>query len=85
MKRILLMMAVVLMTSRAALAAPAKPQPVTHIQSDGTSVTLVMQGGEFIHSLMTLDGLTVGRNVLGDYCYMAAGEMSTMLAHDQGN
>ena len=85
MKRILLMMAVMLMTSRAALAAPAKPQPFTHIQSDGTSVTLVMQGGEFIHSLMTLDGLTVGRNAQGDYCYMAAGEMSTMLAHDQGN
>ena len=66
-----------------ALAAPAKPEPFTHTQSDGTTVTLVMRGGEFNHSLMTLDGLTVAQDENGDYCYTANGSLSTMLAHNQ--
>ena len=67
------------------MAAPAKPEPFTHVQSDGTTVTLVMGGGEFNHSLMTLDGLTVGRDMNGNYCYKAAGSLSDVLAHDAGH
>ena len=67
------------------MAVPAKPVPFTHTQSDGTTVTLVMGGGEFCHSLMTLDGLTVAQNIQGDYCYMASGDLSDVLAHDTGN
>ena len=67
------------------MAAPAKPEPFTYVQSDGTTVTLMMGGGEFNHSLMTLDGLTVGRDMNGDYCYKAAGSLSDVLAHDQGH
>ena len=68
-----------------AMAAPAKPEPFTHIQSDGMAVTLVMRGGKFCHSLMTLDGLTVARAMNGDYCYVADGALSDMRAHDQGH
>lgn len=67
------------------LAAPAKPDPFTHTQSDGTTVTLVMRGGERNHSLMTLDGLTVHRTFNGDYCYAVGGALSDVLAHDEGS
>lgn len=67
------------------MAAPAKPDPFTHVQSDGSTVTLVMQGGEFVHSLMTLDGLTVDLSPDGDYCYTAGGHLSNVLAHDEGH
>ena len=68
-----------------AMAVPAKPVPFTHVQSDGSTVTLVMRGGEFCHSLMTLDGLTVARAINGDYCYVADGALSDVPAHDQGH
>ena len=67
-----------------ASAVPAKPQPFAHVQSDGSTVTLMMCGGEFNHSLMTMDGLTVARDEGGDYCYTVNGALSNMLAHDKG-
>ena len=85
MKRILLTLAAVMMCGAAAMAVPAKPVPFTHVQSDGSTVTLVMRGGEFNHSLMTMDGLTVARNANGDYCYTADGSLSDVLAHDKGS
>ena len=66
-------------------AVPAKPQPFVHMQSDGTTVTLSMQGGKFNHCLMTLDGLPVGLDDRGDYCYLAGGKQSDMRAHDAGH
>ncbi len=67
------------------LAAPAKPVPFTHVQSDGSTVTLVMSGGERCHALTTLDGFTVALNEQGDYCYWAAGSLSDVRAHDAGH
>jgi M6 family metalloprotease-like protein len=67
------------------MAAPAKPVPFVHVQSDGSMVTLVMKGGEFNHSLMTLDGLTVDQDPDGDYCYTANGVLSNVKAHDVEN
>ena len=68
-----------------AMAVPAKPVPFTHVQSDGTTVTLVMRGGEFNHSLMTTDGLTVAQGPNGDYYYTANNALSDVVAHDQDN
>ena len=85
MKKIFLAIVAAMMCCGMVMAAPAKPVPFTHVQSDGTTVTLVMQGGEFIHSLMTMDGLTVALNAKGDYCYTAGGALSDVVAHDQGN
>ena len=84
MKKILLTMMATMVATVAAMAAPAKPVPFTHVQRDGSTVTLTMRGGEFIHSLMTLDGLTVAQGPDGDYYYTVAGSLSDVAAHDQG-
>ena len=84
MKRLLLLTAAMTLCLCTMLAAPAKPQPFTHIQSDGSTVTLEMRGGERCHALMTLDGLTVQRVANGDYCYIVDATLSDVLAHDAG-
>ena len=66
-------------------AVPAKPQPFVHRQSDGSTVTLTMQGGKFNHCVVTMDGLPVGLDHRGDYCYVAGGSQSDVRAHDAGN
>ena len=81
MRKLLLIVAAT-MCCIAAMAVPAKPVPFTHTQSDGRAVTLVMRGGEFCHSLMTMDGLTVAQDQNGDYCYTAGGSLSTVKAHN---
>lgn len=68
-----------------AMAVPAKPVPFTHVQSDGSTVTLMMRGGKFNHCVMTMDGLTVAQTPNGDYCYTASGSLSDVVAHDAGN
>ena len=83
MKKALLILFAVTTCWLMATAVPAKPYPFSHVQSDGTTVTLVMRGGEFNHSLMTMDGYTVAQAPNGDYCYMASGTLSDMIAHDK--
>lgn len=85
MKKFLLTIMALAMSWTMMLAAPAKPVPFTHTQSDGSTVTLMMRGGERNHSLMTLDGLTVQQAMNGDYCYTVGGAVSDILAHDEGN
>ncbi len=84
MKKLLLTITAAVLACAMAMAAPAKPNTITHVQSDGTTVTLTMRGGEFNRSLVTMDGLTVGRDAHGDYCYSAGDALSDMLAHDPG-
>ena len=84
MKKILLTLMVALTCWSMMLAVPAKPVPFTHVQSDGSTVTLMMQGGELHRSMVTMDGLTVARDSHGDYCYVADGSLSNVRAHDQG-
>lgn len=85
MRRIILAIVLVITAWTIIQAVPAKSVPFTYQQSDGTTVTLVMQGGEFNHSLMTLDGLTVARAMNGDYYYTVRGSMSDVRAHDKGH
>ena len=67
------------------MAVPAKPGiSFTHVQSDGSTVTLTMQGDKFNHHLVTLDGFAVEQDCRGDYCYVAAGTLSNVRAHDEG-
>ena len=84
MKKLLLTITAAVLACAMAMAAPAKPNTITHVQSDGTTVTLTMRGGEFNRSLVTMDGLTVGRDAHGNYCYSAGDALSDMLAHDPG-
>lgn len=83
-KKLILTVSAVLLTCAIAMAVPAKPQTFTHLQSDGTTVTLMMQGGELHRSMVTTDGLTVARVDCGDYCYVADGQLSNVVAHDKG-
>ena len=84
MKRLFLLIVALATLCEMAMAVPAKPVPMTHVQSDGTTVTLMMRGGKFNHSLMTMDGLTVAQSPSGDYCYLASGSLSDVIAHDAG-
>ena len=84
-KRIFVSLLAAVMCCGLAMAVPAKPVPFTHTQSDGSTVTLIMRGGELHRSMATLDGLTVARAINGDYCYVADGALSDVRAHDQGH
>lgn len=85
MKKISLVIVALVTFWNMAMAVPAKPVPFTHVQSDGSSVTLIMRGGKFNHCVMTMDGLTVGQTTSGDYCYTANGSLSNVVAHDAGS
>ena len=85
MKRFAITLAAAVLWCAVTTAVPAKPGlTFTHVQSDGSTVALTMQGGKFNHRLVTLDGLAVQQDCRGDYCYVAEGALSNMRAHDQG-
>ncbi len=50
-------------------ARPGWQKPVDVIQPDGTTVTLLMHGDEFLHFMTTTDGYTVVRGTDGYYRY----------------
>jgi len=51
------------------MARPGFSKPVQVAQPDGSFVTLIMQGDEFMSYLTTTDGYTVVKNAAGFYCY----------------
>ena len=53
----------------AAWAVPADPTPSTVTQPDGSKLTLVLHGDEFMNYLTTADGYTVVKNKAGFYTY----------------
>ncbi len=85
MKKALTAMLAAVATCVMMTAAPAKPGKFVHVQRDGSTVTLMMQGGEFQRSMVTADGLTVALDENGDYCYCAGGVLSDVVAHDAGH
>lgn len=52
-----------------ARAVPADPTPAIVTQPDGTTLTLVLHGDEFMNYLTTSDGYTVVKNKAGYYTY----------------
>lgn len=50
-------------------AVPADPTPIQVTQPDGSKLTLVLHGDEFVHYTTTLDGYTVLKNAAGYYTY----------------
>lgn len=85
MKKTILTIIAIVATCLLVTAAPAKPGSWVHVQCDGSTVTLMMRGGELHRSLVTTDGLTVARDENGDYCYAVGGSLSDVLAHDKGH
>ena len=62
----LLVMGLMCLTAR---AVPADPTPAQVTQPDGTKLTLVLHGDEFLNYLTTSDGYTVVKNKAGYYTY----------------
>ena len=52
-----------------AKAVPADPTPIQVTQPDGTKLTVVLHGDEFIHYNTTVDGYTIVKNGAGFYTY----------------
>ena len=48
-------------------AIPADPTPATVHQPDGSTLTIVLHGDEFLNYLTTSDGYTVVKNQAGYY------------------
>ena len=68
MKKTLLLYAMGLMCVLAH-ATPADPTPTRVTQPDGTTITVVLHGDEFLNYLTTSDGYTVVKNEAGYYTY----------------
>lgn len=87
LKKITALFAAVLMAVQLP-AAPARRNPVTKIQPDGTTVTLVLSGDEHFNCLTTLDGYPVAQAADGSYRYASDFDShgipvcSSMTAHD---
>ncbi|MBO5611127.1 MAG: M6 family metalloprotease domain-containing protein [Prevotella sp.] len=65
------------------MAIPAKRNPLTITQSDGSKITVMMVGDEFHHSFVTSDGVTVGKAANGDFYYRNATGLTNVMAHNQ--
>ncbi len=63
-------------------AVPAEHGVRVYSQSDGTTVSLELQGDEWHHSYVTTDGLTVMRNSKGDFVYRTTHGVSNVMAHN---
>ena len=77
---------VLLVLAISVFAVPANRRPFVVKQSDGTMLTIVMQGDEALHFYTTLDGKYIVKTEEGDYCYATLQEgdfVSTgVLAHN---
>lgn len=69
MKRLSTLMAVMLLGAVSLWARPGYTKPVDVKQPDGTIVTLLMHGDEFMHFMTTTDGYTVTKGADGFYRY----------------
>ena len=89
MKRIQFFILYILFTI-SLFAVPANRRPFVVKQSDGTMLSLTLNGDEALHYYMTLDGKYVVKEDDGDYCYATFSQdtgfvSSGILAHNAGN
>ncbi|MEI7500752.1 MAG: M6 family metalloprotease domain-containing protein [Bacteroidota bacterium] len=64
-----LMIAFILVPVEKGFAVTANPNPVEYLQPDGTTITILLHGDEFIHWVTTTDGYTIMTNQKGIYEY----------------
>ena len=62
-------MMTMLLGTAALWARPGYNKPVDVLQPDGTTITLLMHGDEFLSYMTTTDGYTVVKGANGFYCY----------------
>ncbi len=84
---VLLLSATGILSPDQLFAVTARPQPVAYTQPDGSSITLVLKGDEFIHWAETTDGYTIMSNRQGTYEYASLDQSGNLVfsgvqAHD---
>lgn len=84
----LLIFTIAFVWALAVSAVPANRKPFVVKQSDGTMLSIVLQGDEALHFFTTLDGKYVVKDTNGDYCYATfsqdSGFLSTgIVAHEK--
>ena len=71
------------------VGVPAYNKPIEYKQPDGTTLTIQLQGDEFVHWAETLDGFTVLQNENGFYVYAYSEgnelKLSSVVAHNQNS
>ena len=82
MKRFFTLVLITFYVWVAAMAVPAKRGFQTYTQSDGSQITVQAMGDEFFHFFVTQDGLPVGVTEQGDFHYMTATGISSVMAHN---
>ena len=85
MKKYFLLVLSVWLATASALAIPAKRVPLTVSQSDGSSVTLFLQGDEYCHFYTTADGTPVYQNASGMYVPYDAEQLAALRARFADN
>ena len=68
-KRLSILMMTLLLGTASLWARPGYSKPVDVLQPDGTTVTLLMHGDEFLSYMTTTDGYTLVKGDNGFYCY----------------
>ncbi len=84
MRKLLSLALVAAMAVGVAHAVPAKRGFNNFTQSDGSTISVELQGDEFMHAFVTSDGLTVRRADNGDFYYTSPQGMSQVRAHNAG-
>lgn len=69
MKKIILSVALVMISFASVLAIPAKPGAVKFVQSDGSIISIETFGDEFCHYTLVDGTYTVIQDGSGDFCY----------------
>ncbi|MBR1725377.1 MAG: M6 family metalloprotease domain-containing protein [Muribaculaceae bacterium] len=82
MKRIFTLVLITFYVWVAAMAIPAKRGFQTYTQSDGSQISVQAMGDEFFHFFVSQDGLPVGVTEQGDFHYMTATGVSSVMAHN---
>ena len=82
MKRLIIIAILMLLGVASMMAVPAYPKPVDVKQPDGTTVTLLLRGDEFLHFSTTTDGFTVTKRADGFYCYAERDADGRLVATD---
>jgi M6 family metalloprotease-like protein len=62
-----------------AFAVIANPDPISYTQPDGSKLTILLKGDEFIHWAVTSDGYTIMTNSQGTYEYAAVDNLGRLV------
>ena len=71
---------IIIVGEMSAIAEPASPKPITKKQSDGSTITFILQGDEHVHWAKTLDGYTLLQNGNNDWVYAIRNQLGELVA-----